>query len=320
MSVDGILLLDKPTGISSARAVAIVKRVLGGPNVSRKAAPKVGHLGTLDPFASGLLPLCVGEGTKLAPYIADADKSYSGVVRLGVCTDTLDGTGTVLTTTAAPEPDTLDLDALAAAFTGPQAQVPPAFSAIKKQGVPMYKLAREGKAPELDARDVIVHSMSLRAAADGRLELEADCSKGTYVRALARDIGERIGCGAILEELVRTGFGRFRLDDAVALGELEGRPELAAGALIEPAKALAHLPAIAIDAQAASSLRAGQQDVLAGLTDPAGSTDDDVARLLDERGALVAVVKRRQKCWRLDRVFRAPEPCAPGTAMLQADG
>ena len=147
-ALDGILLVDKPRGISSAAAVARIKRALG--------SPKVGHLGTLDPFASGLLPLCIGEGTKIAPYLNVADKAYEGVVRLGISTDTLDCTGNVTATAPAPDVDDARLDAIARELRGRTTQVPPVFSALKRGGTRMYELARRGEAPELEARPVAI--------------------------------------------------------------------------------------------------------------------------------------------------------------------
>lgn len=310
MSVlDGVLLLDKPVGITSARAVAVVKRRLcepgTGPGSGRKAGPKVGHLGTLDPFASGLLPMCVGEGTKIAPYLNTSDKRYTGIVKLGVVTDTLDATGQVIEERSAPDPETLDLAALATAFTGPIEQIPPAFSAIKKGGVRMYELARRGEAPELEPRVVTIHSLSIVAAGPDTLSLDVQCSKGTYIRSLARDIGERIGCGALLAELRRTRFGVFSIDGAIALDALEtddGR-ERAVRAMLSPAKALAGLRELAADGPDAARLRSGQQAALAALPPP--SAGDRRAKVVTSDGALAAIVCEQAGRWKLERVFLA---------------
>jgi tRNA pseudouridine55 synthase len=289
----GILLLDKPVGISSARAVAVVKRALGG--------AKVGHLGTLDPFASGLLPLCIAEGTKVAQYLNLADKRYDGVIRLGVETDTLDRTGETTATCDAPDPGKLDLDALAKSFTGDLDQVPPAFSAIKQDGVRMYKLARAGKAPKLEARRVRVHSLALEALGDDRLALTAHCSKGTYIRSLARDIGRRIGCGGSLDQLERTGFGTFELAQAVSLDDVEQGPEGINSAIIPLTEALAQLRQLTPGDSVSTGLRAGQQRWLLDLEPPRDS--ESLARVIDECGRLVAVVRADGGRWALDRVF-----------------
>jgi tRNA pseudouridine55 synthase len=308
----GIVLVDKPQGITSARAVAVIKKVLGG--------VKVGHLGTLDPFAAGLLPLCVGEGTKAAPYLNTADKSYTGVVRLGVITDTDDRTGEVVATAPAPDTRTLDLSELASAFSGRIAQVPPAFSAIKRDGVPMYKLARKGVRPRLEAREVTIHALSLEAAGKDRLRVEVSCSKGTYIRSLARDLGERLGCGATLEELTRTGFGTFTLDQAVSVERLcgPGGTNVALDALIGLPIALGHLRSLSVDRTSVVRLRAGQQQALGGLAAPAG--EGERARVMGPGDDLVAVVSEATGRWRLERVFGPSAYCAATPPVLQADG
>ena len=298
--IDGILLVDKPEGITSAAAVAVVKKGLGG--------PKVGHLGTLDPFASGLLPMCLGEGTKIAPYLNTADKAYTGTVRLGHTTDTLDITGTELSCDDPPDVGGLDLEALAAHFTGDLEQVPPAYSAIKKDGVRMYELARKGEAPELEPRPVTIHGLRLAAAGPGLLDLEMTCSKGTYVRSLARDIGEHLGCGAVLAALRRTKFGAFGLDAAVQLDRVrapgEGADADARAALLAPAAALTDLSALPVSAADGRALRSGQQAALLSLGAPAAV--GQTAKVVDPDGGLVAVVKEQHGRWRLDRLFQSP--------------
>lgn len=291
----GILLVDKPEGMSSAQVVAVAKRALGG--------VKVGHLGTLDPFASGLLPLCVGEGTKLAPYINEADKQYRGIVRLGVATDTLDRTGEVVSEATIPEISEADCDRVAGGLLGQIKQVPPMFSAIKKAGVPMYRLARQGIAQQLEPRDVVIHSLSLTRVDRERLAIEVHCSKGTYVRALARDVGAALGTVALLETLVRTAFGDFPLAQASALEALRqrGLEALAPPAWIAGAEAVKHLQTLTADAPAVRALRAGQQRVLATFAPP--GTAMAVARVLDPERRLVAVLCEKGGDWRLDRVF-----------------
>jgi tRNA pseudouridine55 synthase len=297
--LDGILLVHKPPGISSAAAVARVKRVLGG--------PKVGHLGTLDPFASGLLPLCIGEGTKIAPYLNVADKRYVGVVRLGIRTDTLDCTGQVIATAAVPALVAADVEPLVHDFVGPITQVPPAFSALKRGGTRMYELARKGEAPELEPRPVVIHELSIALVDAERLRVRLRCSKGTYVRALARDIGERLGCGAMLESLERTGFGPFDLSDALDIDTLT--PERAAAARIGLEEAVEHLRTLRVDAATAARLRSGQQAVLGVLGAPLCPAER--ARVLARDGNLVAVVAEDGGRWKLERVFRDSASCAP---------
>ena len=301
--VHGILLVDKPEGMTSAAVVAVVKRALGG--------TKTGHLGTLDPFASGLLPLCLGEGTKIAQYLNTADKAYEGVLRLGVATDTLDRTGSVTATAEPPATDELDLVTLAAAFRGEIEQVPPAYSAIKHGGVRMYELARRGEAPTLEARRVVIHELSFSPVDAQRLRISVSCSKGTYIRSLARDVGERLGCPAMLEGLRRTAFGSFRLAQALPLAAIEaGGAGAAAAATISMADALSHLRALTLaDAEGAARLRSGRQEVLDRLPPP--TAHGEQARIIDADRALLAVVTERDSRWRIERVFRASAPCAP---------
>ena len=297
---DGILLLDKPAGITSAHAVAIVKKVLRG--------AKVGHLGTLDPFASGLLPLCLGEGTKIAPYLNVADKTYVGTVKLGVRTDTLDCTGEVVGRSDVPPLDGIDWRALAAEFTGTIEQVPPAFSAIKRDGVRMYELARRGEAPELEPRSVTIHELKIEPLDAECIKLTVACSKGTYIRSLARDIGDRIGCGGALATLVRTRFGSFDLAEALPLARLQAEDgaSVAAQAILSPCEALGHLRVLAADRATTARLRAGQQAALATLDRPAVAGEK--ARVIGPDGALVAVVGD-EGGWRIERVFNT-KPCA----------
>lgn len=298
---DGILLIDKPEGLSSARAVSMAKRALGG--------PKIGHLGTLDPFASGLLPMCVGEATKAAPYLNLADKGYQGVVRLGVESDTLDITGEIKPGPGPlPDLDESRLEALAAGFLGEIEQEPPAYSAIKSGGVPLYKLARRGEPVRPQPRPVTIHALALQRVAEDRLGLEIWCSKGTYVRSLARDLGRALGCGGLLESLRRTRFDPFRLSDAAPLEALSqaGTAAELGGALISPADALAGLPAFEVDAGTAAELRSGRQSRLCRLPSPKQVGPRDRARVL-AGGELVAVLAPTAAGWKLERIF-APAP------------
>lgn len=296
VKVCGILLVDKPEGMTSAHVVAVARRSFG--------RMKVGHLGTLDPFASGLLPLCVGEGTKLAPYINEADKRYRGVIRLGLATDTLDRTGQPVAETDVREFTDGELDSVARSLLGEIGQVPPMFSAIKKAGVPMYRLAREGITQELEPRRVTVHELRLARIDPVRLSIAVHCSKGTYVRSLARDIGTALGTVAMLESLVRTAFGDFTLDRAVSLEAVkqEGLAALRHPHWLAGAEALAHLPTtIVADGPAVRSLRAGQQRALGVFALPTAPSAK--ARVLDDAGRLVAVLRAEVGHWRIDRVF-----------------
>jgi tRNA pseudouridine55 synthase len=210
--IDGVLLLDKPLGISSAAAVARTRRCFN--------AEKAGHTGTLDPLASGLLPLCLGEATKFASDLLDADKGYLASVQLGVTTTTGDAEGEVLERRPVLS-DALAIEQAMATLRGPISQVPPMYSALKRDGRPLYSYARAGISLEREARAVSIHEFELLEWSGDELRVRIECSKGTYVRVLAEDLGQLLGCGAHLSALRRTRVGAFRLDDAIALGALE---------------------------------------------------------------------------------------------------
>jgi len=213
MAIDGIVLVDKPAGMTSAEVVRRIRHRLG--------RPRVGHLGTLDPFATGLLPLMIGEATKLASLLHDDDKCYEGLIHLGVQTDTLDPTGTVELTAPVPPLEVDRIAAVAAQFTGEIEQVPPIFSALKRDGVRLYEMARRGEDVEPPAaRIVTIRRLELAPAQDGLMRFEVICSTGTYVRSLARDIGIALGTVGSLDSLRRTRIGAFSIDSATPFDEL----------------------------------------------------------------------------------------------------
>ncbi len=249
-ALDGVLLLDKPAGASSN---AVLQRVRWLYN-----AAKAGHTGTLDPFATGLLPICFGEATKFAGYLLDATKSYRALVRFGVATDTQDSDGRVVAE-APPAFTEAQLLATLARFTGPQRQVPPMYSALKRDGRAYYEYAREGIEIERAPRDVVVESLALVSHAAPEAWIDVTCSKGTYVRTLAADIGAALGCGAHLAALRRTQTGGFALADAVGLPAIEAATPAARDAWLLPLDVLlAPLPRMAADADAARRFGHGQ--------------------------------------------------------------
>lgn len=209
----GVLLIDKPAGITSHDVVDRVRRKL--------RMKKVGHAGTLDPAATGLMIVLVGKATKLSQYLMGLDKVYEGVVHLGQTTDTQDGEGDVLEERPVPELTVDDLKAVMKEFEGDQYQTPPMYSAKKINGVPLYKLARKGKEVEREARVIRIKSFELDAFTSPDLEFTVACSKGTYIRTLAHDFGEKLGCGAYLRDLRRTEIGDFEIEDSLELGEFE---------------------------------------------------------------------------------------------------
>ena len=290
----GVLLLDKPEGVTSAGVIRALK--------PRLAGTKVGHLGTLDPFASGLLPLCLGEATKVARYLLAEHKAYDGTIRLGTATDTLDRDGTTIETQAVPALDAAALAAVAARFLGSQKQVPPMFSALKRGGVPLYKLARKGIEVAREARDVEVMRFVLTLAAPDRIDFSVACSKGTYVRVLAADVGRALGTVAHLERLRRTRVGRFAVEEAASLQAIEALPSGAPLPLLAVRAALAEYRSFPATEPMLARLRQGRQDVLAGLPAPADA--DETALVLDDQAEVAAVVEADGTTrWRLVRLL-----------------
>jgi len=255
--LDGVLLLDKPVGPSSSAVLQAVKHLLN--------AHKAGHAGTLDPLASGLLPLLFGEATKFAQYGLEAAKEYVAEVRLGAATDTGDAEGAVIE----QRPVTVDeatLERALAGFRGEIRQVPPMYSALKKDGRPLYALARAGQTVDREARLVTIHEMELLSREEELLRLRIRCSKGTYVRQLAADLGLALGTVAHLAALRRTAVAGLRLDQAVTLEDFQalGEPSRLAW-LLPPERLLEHLPRVELEESAAARFRSGQAVRPAGL-------------------------------------------------------
>ena len=291
--MDGVLLVDKPAGITSAEAVRQVK--------ARVRPARVGHLGTLDPFATGLLPILVGEATKLAPFLQDGEKEYEGVIRLGVATDTLDRTGVEIETAPVPPLAATALSRTAARFTGKIVQQPPIFSAIKRAGVPLYKLARRGVEVEPPPpREVEISRLALEAIDAGSIGFVATCSTGTYMRSLARDIGVALGTVAHLAELRRLRSGSFTLAKARPLAAvLEALAERKSAGLIGMREALGAMAEAEADVLGVRRLRNGDSRVLDGLV-PEGAK---LFKVVSE-DALIAVAEATSRVTaRVVRVF-----------------
>ena len=227
--VDGVLLLDKPLGLTSNSALQKARRLYN--------AAKAGHTGTLDPLATGLLPLCFGEATKFAGELLDADKAYAATIRLGVTTDTADAEGRVLNTRPV-DVTPQQLAAVLLRFNGEIMQVPPMHSALKRDGKPLYEYARQGIELALEPRRVTIHAIRVHDFSGDQVSLSVDCSKGTYIRTLAEDIGAALGCGAHLAALRRTRIGRLTLEQSVTLPELEAGTAEQRTDLLLPADAL----------------------------------------------------------------------------------
>lgn len=258
--VSGVLLLDKPVGISSNHALQAAKRLF--------RAEKAGHAGTLDPLASGLLPVLLGDATKFSGFLLDAEKGYLADVRLGARTTTGDAEGEVLERRPANVVAS-EVEAVLARFRGPLTQVPPMYSALKRDGQPLYALARRGETVEREPRNIEIFRLVLQTCEPDRLVLDVSCSKGTYIRTLAEDIGEALGCGAHLGGLRRTATGAFGIGEAVTLEDLGQLPEAGRDALLRPVDAvLAQLPQVGLDDGQAVRFGHGQGVVLPGV--PAG--------------------------------------------------
>jgi len=210
--IDGFLVVDKPSGITSHDVVSILRRTL--------QQKKIGHTGTLDPFATGVLPIALGEGTKAIPYLDESLKEYQATMRFGISTDTLDLTGNIVAQKECAHLTAEMIHAVIPAFTGSISQLPPMFSAIKQGGVPLYKLARKGETVERKERGVVIHSLEIDRVALPEVAFTVRCSRGTYVRTLADDIGQALGVGAHLTALRRTASGSFKLRDTITLEEL----------------------------------------------------------------------------------------------------
>ncbi len=229
--MNGLVLLDKPAGMTSFGAAAVLRRIYG--------EKRIGHTGTLDPMATGVLPVLLGRATRLSPFLLMADKAYRANIRLGLTTDTLDITGKVLSTAPVQVSDQALLAAIQG-FIGPQMQVPPMYSALKKEGKKLYELARQGIEVERQARPIEIKKIDLLARDGADLTIDVECSKGTYIRSLCDDIGKVLGCGATLTGLERTATGGFMLKDCVTVEQLQANLQVA---LLPADQAVMHLPA-----------------------------------------------------------------------------
>jgi tRNA pseudouridine55 synthase len=250
--LSGVLVLDKPAGISSAAVVAKVKKLL--------EADKVGHAGTLDPFATGVLVCCINQATRLARFFLSGFKTYEAVLQLGRQTDTQDASGKTVAEVPVSGLDKDKVSRLFKQFEGRQLQQPPVFAALKHRGRPLYELARMGKPVQKPARPVVIEALKLLRFDPPRISFEVTCSAGTYVRTLCADMGAAIGCGGHLAALRRTAGSGFRIAEALTLEQLGDMPEADRWAhLIEPAQALRGMPALTADERALEQIRHGRK-------------------------------------------------------------
>lgn len=294
----GILLIDKPEGPSSAQVVSRVKAIL--------QARRVGHLGTLDPFASGLLPIGINEGTKVAEILLRGRKTYRGVMTLGVETETEDATGKVLQVRPVLSIHDPELKDLEQQFTGDLRQIPPMFSALKKDGVRLYELARQGRQVPREPRAIKVEMLRLRKLTADKIEFEVTCSRGTYVRTLAADMGKVLGCGAHLKSLRRLACDHLSVVRAITPEQLERLHSEGEVPLVSLEAALDHIRAVTLDSGSLARLRLGQQGVLSQIDRRAPG--EKLLRVQDSSGQVAALVEWKDAFpggrWQIFRVFK----------------
>ena len=279
---NGIVVLDKPPNMTSAQAVARVKRIL--------QARKIGHAGTLDPFATGILICCVNQATRLARFLLHGKKRYLAELYLGVVTDTQDGTGRVTAVGSTADITDRQVRSTLQHFTGCQWQKPPIYSALKHRGVPLYRYARNGRPVEKPARRICIESIEIRSLALPRVQFELTCTAGTYVRTLCADVGEALGCGGHLASLRRLASSGFELKEAFGLEQLERQAERDRRSVMLPmTEALREMPGIDVDNALTNAIKHGRMitaETVPGLRD----IPDGPIKALDPNGRLVAVI------------------------------
>jgi tRNA pseudouridine55 synthase len=292
-----VLPVDKGPGVTSFQVVAQLRRVL--------RVRKMGHGGTLDPAATGVLPVLVGEATKLTPYLTELDKEYVATVRLGVVTDTQDSSGRVLATAPVPPLEREAVEGVLARFRGEIQQVPPMYSALHHEGRRLYELAREGREVARPPRPVTIHALTLESLTLPTLMLRVRCGKGTYVRTLAADLGEALGCGAALAGLVRTRVGPYTLDRCVPWEEVVGGGDAARlwARLLPSDSAVAHLAAVTLDAARARAFLNGQ-------TVPAETPAGGLVRVYGPGPSFLGVGADRRGAVKPERILHA-DPARP---------
>jgi len=296
LSIDGILNLDKPRGKTSFGVVALVRRLSG--------ERRVGHAGTLDPEATGVLPVLLGQGTRLIEFLADATKVYSAEIELGIATDTYDATGKVTQRCDASSLTREQVEMALSSFSGTVDQTPPMYSAVKHKGVPLYRWARAGVELPRKARRVEFSRLEIIDCNLPLLILEVECSKGTYIRSLAHDLGQKLGCGAHLKNLIRLKSGPFHISDAVSISKLEDAFSQGYWAeIIKPMDvAVIHLPMITVDEDSERAIINGRPlDLVTG-----GDVSAKLCRAYSRDGRFIALLRydEQRGHWKPEKVFR----------------
>jgi tRNA pseudouridine55 synthase len=300
VALDGLLVIDKPAGWTSHDVVARVRRLSG--------VRRIGHAGTLDPMATGVLPLGIGRATRLIEYLSDADKGYRATIRLGVRTDTDDADGSTLAERDWSHLTEEQVRVGLAGFVGEIDQIPPAYSAIKRDGVPLHRLARAGETVALTPRHVTIRGIEILEVALPDVTIDVACSKGTYIRSLARDLGEQLSCGAHLAALRRTRSGPFTLNDTTSLDELTEAAQAGrlGDRLLPPDAAVQSLPSIKLTSPDERLLLTGRHSPASHDKHPQGA----VARAYGVDGSFVAIIRRTPQGWQPVKVFAEPAPAA----------
>lgn len=296
--LNGILLLDKGLGASS-------NKVLQDARFLYQAA-KAGHTGSLDPLASGMLPVCFGEATKISAFLLDADKYYVTTAQLGAMSDTGDAEGTLFDQKIVPEFSDAEIEAVLERFRGPVQQIPPMYSALKKDGQPLYKLARQGVEVERKSRPVTIHELTLKGRTADTLSLAVRCSKGTYIRTLVEDIGKALGCGAYVSMLRRTEVSPFNdlpmhtldtLRESFEQGGMAALDEY----LLPLDRALPHLPLLTVDNEGLTRLRQGQKLSLSGFSE--GVSEPGIVRVYDAAGLFAGLCEVTESALKSKRLL-----------------
>ena len=297
--MDGILNINKPTGMTSHDVVAKVRKML--------KQRRVGHAGTLDPAASGVLPICVGHATRVAEYLSESGKAYRATIIFGAVTDTCDSEGTITRTASTEDLTRATIEAILPAMLGHQMQVPPRYSAIKLQGQPAYKRARAGEDIALEPRPITIYRLEIidwQPSPSPTLTLVVECSKGTYIRSLAYDLGETLGCGAYLGALVRTRSGPFALSESITLEQLAQAAEQRTieQYLYSADKALEQYPALMLDEATTERVKHGNAF---HIDEETNVSEQNLARVYDDKGQFVAIARwdEQQRVWQPVKVF-----------------
>ena len=308
LSIDGILNLLKPPGKTSFQLVSLIRRLA--------SEPRVGHAGTLDPYATGVLPVCLGQGTRVVEFMADAPKTYRAEIQLGAVTDTYDATGKVMKTCDPSSVTYGQVKEVLNTFQGAMEQIPPMYSAIKHQGEPLYRLARRGIEIPRRPREVQIYHSELVEWQPPVFTVEVECSSGTYVRSLAHDIGQKLGCGAFVSELARLRYGRFDIGQAVPLASLEEAFHRGYWLkLLYPIdEVLLDWTAVIVDEGNENSIRNGRSVILEGVDSPKDSQKrwGEWCRAYSADGYLLAVLR-----WQMDHGSWHPAKVFCNTACPQ---